>query len=168
MVPPRLLRVICEGDFPTSQTQPLWGEMWRLCNPAETRSLGQEACNALSAVGGCSERKELPGKFRSVVESPPWWPIQTSFLPRRGQARGGASGFCHLSPGHQGLLSEWISPNPPTWRCALCLLLVGWVGFYFEPVKVEGSISCYKSPEPPSSAQASMLGLFNPLKRERG
>lgn len=142
-VPPQLLQVVCEGDFLTSQTQPLWGETWHFCNPAETRSLGQQVYNAFSAVGGCRERKELPGKFRSVVESPPWWPIQTLLLPRRGLAGGRASGFCHLSPGRQERFSKRISPNPPTRRCALCLLLVGWGFYFFEPVKVEGSISCY-------------------------
>lgn len=136
MVLPQLLRVVCEDDFLTSQTQPLWGEMWHLCNPAETRSLGQQVCNAFSAVGGCRERKELPGKFRSVVEAPPWWPIQTLFLPRRGLAGGHASGFCHLSPGCRDL-SKWISPILPPWGCTLCLLLlragggVCWLFFFF-------------------------------------
>ena len=102
-MPPELLQVTREGDLPTPQTQPLWGEMWHLCNPAETRSLGQEVCNGFSAAGGRGERKELPGKFRSVVEAPPWWPVQTWPLPRRGLAGGGASGFCHLSPGPRDL-----------------------------------------------------------------
>lgn len=102
MVPPQLLRVTGEDGFLTSQTWPLWGEMWDLCNPAETRSLGQQAFNAFSAVGGCRERKELPRKFRSVVEAPPWWPIQTLFLPRRGTSWAvvpAAFVTCHLAVG---------------------------------------------------------------------
>lgn len=54
-----------------------------------------------------------------------------------------AGGFCHLSPGHQELLSEQISPNPPTRRCVSCCVLFSFC--FFEPVKLEVSISCYQA-----------------------
>lgn len=41
MVLPPLLRVLWEGELQAPQTWALWGEMWHLCDPAETLSLGQ-------------------------------------------------------------------------------------------------------------------------------
>lgn len=64
-----------------------WGEMWQPCRAPQC---GTGSWDSPGRQGGSG----AAGKFRSGVEAPPWWPIQT--LPcQGGTSCGCASSFCH-------------------------------------------------------------------------